>query len=107
MSRVFTHGPGDQGSIRARVIPKTQKMVLDAALINIKHYKLRIMGKVEQSLEYSSALPYTFGVVAIEKVAFGLPSTKSLTYILTDEVRTVMHFVIEQRRLKRFLRIDI
>ena len=32
MSRVFTKGPGDQGSIPGRVIPKTQKMVLDAAL---------------------------------------------------------------------------
>ena len=32
MSRVFTNGPGDLGSIPGRVIPKTQKMVLDAAL---------------------------------------------------------------------------
>ena len=34
MSRVFANGPGDQGSIPGRVIPKTQKLVLDAALIN-------------------------------------------------------------------------
>ena len=38
MSRVFTNGPGDQGSISGRVIPKTQKMVLDAALLNSQHY---------------------------------------------------------------------
>ena len=25
MSRVFTNGPGDQGSVLGRVIPKTQK----------------------------------------------------------------------------------
>ena len=33
------------------VIPKTQKMVLDAALLNTQHYKVRILGKVEQSKE--------------------------------------------------------
>ena len=31
MSRVFAYGPGDLGSIPGRFIPKTQKMVLDAA----------------------------------------------------------------------------
>ena len=59
MSRVFTNGPGDWDSIPGRVIPKTQKMVLDAALLNTQHYKVRIKGKVEQSKEYSSVLPYT------------------------------------------------
>ena len=34
MSRVFTNGPGGQGSIPGRVIPKTQKMVLDVAFLN-------------------------------------------------------------------------
>ena len=32
-------------------------MGLDAALLNIKHYKVQIKGKVEQSKEWSSALP--------------------------------------------------
>ena len=65
MSRVFANGLGDQGSISGRVIPKTQKMVRDATLLNTQHYKLRIKGKVEQSKERSSALPYTLlGVVA-------------------------------------------
>ena len=58
MSKVFANGPGDQGSIPGRVIPKTQKMVLDAALLNTRHYKVRIKDKVEQSREESSALPY-------------------------------------------------
>ena len=57
--RVFANGPGDLGSIPGRVIPKTQKMVLDASLLNIQHYKVRIKGKVEQSRERSRALPYT------------------------------------------------
>ena len=34
MSRVFANGPGDQGSIPSRVIPKTQKMELDATLLS-------------------------------------------------------------------------
>ena len=59
MCRVFANGPGDWGSIPGRVIPKTQKMILDAAMLNTQHYKVRIKGKVEQSREWSSALPYT------------------------------------------------
>ena len=51
MSRVFANGPGDRGSILGRVIPKTQKMVHDAALLNAQHYKVSIKGKVEQSRE--------------------------------------------------------
>ena len=58
MIRVFANGPGDYGSIPGRVIPKTQKIVIDAALLNTQHYKVRIKGIVEQSREWSSALPY-------------------------------------------------
>ena len=47
--RVFANGSGDLGSIPGRVIPKTQKMVLDASLLSTQHYKVRIKGKVEQS----------------------------------------------------------
>ena len=57
--RVFTNGPGDLGSIPGRVIPKTLKMELDTTLLNTQHYKVRFKGKVEQSREWSSALPYT------------------------------------------------
>ena len=59
MARVFANGLGDLGSISGRVIPKTQKMVLDAAFFNTQHYKVWIKGKVEQSRERSSALSYT------------------------------------------------
>ena len=70
--RVFANGPGDMGSIPGRVIPKTQKMVLDASLLNTQHYKVRIKGKVKY-----------LGVVAIEKGAFGSPSTMvaNFTYL--------------------------
>ena len=56
MSRVFANGSGDQGSIPGRVVPKTQKKVLDVALLCIQ---VRIKGKVEQSREWSSAFSYT------------------------------------------------
>ena len=58
MVRVFANGG---------VISKTQKMVLDASLLNTQHYKVQIKGKVEQSVHLC--------VVAIEKGAFGLLST--------------------------------
>ena len=59
VGRVFANGPGDLGSIPDRVIPKTLKMVFDTSLLNSQQYKVRIEGKVEQSRERSSALPYT------------------------------------------------
>ena len=68
MSTVFANGPGDQGSISGRVIPKTQKMVLDAALLNTQNYEVRIKGKVEQSRERSIALPYTSGKGSIRVI---------------------------------------
>ena len=49
-------------------------MILDASLLNTRHYKVRINGKLEQSKERSGSVPYT-RVVAIEKEAFGSPST--------------------------------
>ena len=57
-TRVFANGPGGLGSIPGRVIPKTLKMVLDTTLLNTQHYKVQFKGKVEQSWEWSSALPY-------------------------------------------------
>ena len=59
MSRVFANGPSDWSSISGWVIPKTKKMVLDAALLNTQYYKVRIKGKVELSREWSSILSYT------------------------------------------------
>ena len=56
MGRVFANGPGDLGSIPGRVIPKTQKMVLDTAVLNTQQYKVCIKGKVDQSRERSSTL---------------------------------------------------
>ena len=74
VGRVFTISPGDRGSILGRVIQKTQKMVLDAAWLNNKHYKVRIKGKVKQCKERSSP-PLHLGVIANEKGTFGSPLT--------------------------------
>ena len=53
------NGPGDQGSIPGQVLPKTQKMALDVALLNTQHYKVSMKDKVEPSRKWTSALPYT------------------------------------------------
>ena len=47
-------------------------MVLDAALFNTSHHKVRIKGKIQ---EMELRPPLHLGVVAIEKGAFGSPST--------------------------------
>ena len=58
-TETVANGPGELGSIPGRVTPKTQKMILDASLLNTQHYMVRIKGKLQQSMERSSALPYT------------------------------------------------
>ena len=59
VGRVFANSPGDLGSIPGRVIPNTLKMVLDGSLLNTQQYKVSIKGKVGQSSDRSSTLPYT------------------------------------------------
>ena len=71
MSTVLANGPRDRVSMPGKVIPKTQKMVLDAALFNIQYHKVSFKGKVKQSRKWSSALPLHFDVVAIEKELSG------------------------------------
>ena len=87
MGRVFAKDPGDLGSIPGRVIPKTLKMVLDTSLLNTQQYKVHIKGKVEQFWERISALLLHLGVVAIEKGAFGSPSTKVANFTTTSKYK--------------------
>ena len=42
VGKVFANGPGDRGSVPSRVIPKTQKMIPDNALLNTQHYKDKV-----------------------------------------------------------------
>ena len=92
MSRVFANGQEDLGLIPARVIPKNSKMVFDAALLNTQHNKVSIKGKVEQSREWRSVL--LINSVAIEKGAFGSPSTKVANF-------TYFHFHIYGQNFHR------
>ena len=57
-------------------------MVLDTSLLNTHHYKVHMNGKVEQSRVNGSALPLHLSVVAVEKGAFGLPSTMVANFTL-------------------------
>ena len=62
-------------------IPKTQKMVLDADLLNTQEYEVRIKGKVEQSREWRSDFSFHLGVLVTEKEAFSSPSTEIANFI--------------------------
>ena len=84
MVRVFANGPGDLGSIPGRIIPKTQKMVLDAALLNTQHYKVWIKAKVEESRERSGCPLLHLGVVAIEGEPSVHPRLRSPTLQLLE-----------------------
>ena len=61
----FTNGPGEQDSILARVILMTQEMVLDASLLNIQHYKVRIKSRWSDP-EKGVAPSLHLNVVAVE-----------------------------------------
>ena len=67
VGRVFASGPGDRGFNPRSSHTKDLKMIPDTSLLNTQHYKIPIKGKVEQSRERNSALPYTSVFVAIEK----------------------------------------
>ena len=50
MFRLLTKGPGELSSIPGRVITKTQKMILDASLLNTQQYKVQIT-RVSREIE--------------------------------------------------------
>ena len=83
MSRVFANGRGDWGSIPDRVIPKTQKMVFDAALLNTQNYKIRIKcsGAI-QGIEQCP--PLHLIVVAIEKESSGHPRLRTTFFFCLE-----------------------
>ena len=93
MVRMYTNGLGNLGSISGRVIPKTQKMVLDSFLLNTQHYKERIKGKVANPGKGFAPSP-----TAIEKGAFGSPSVANFTNITLIQERrhVVARFLLEE-----------
>ena len=66
--------------IPGRVIPKTQKMVLDAALLNTQYHKARIKCGAIQEKELLP--PQCLGVVAYKNGALGSP--EGTLYTFTD-----------------------
>ena len=57
VGRVFANGPGDQDLIPGRVIPKTQKMVLYAFLLNTHHHKVQIKDKWSNPVKRVTPFP--------------------------------------------------
>ena len=57
--------PGRPGFNPRSSRTKDLKTILDDSLLYTQHYKVRIEGKVEQSVGRSSTLPLHLGVVAI------------------------------------------
>ena len=60
-------------------------MVLDAALLNTQHYKIRIKGKVEQSREWSSILTYTSVWELLKSEPSGHPWLRSPTLLYLQD----------------------
>ena len=56
---------------------KLKKMILDAALLNTQHYMVRIKGKVEQSIEWSSNLPNISNEITIKRDPSDNPRLRS------------------------------
>ena len=57
-------------------------MVLDASLLIIQHYKIRIKGKAEQSMERSSALTDSSVLELMKKKPSGHPQQRSPTLLI-------------------------
>ena len=83
ISRVFANGPGDRGSILDRVIPKTEKLVLDAASLNTQHYKVRVKWS-NPGMEVRPPLHLVF--VAIEKGSIRSPSSKVAKFTILSYI---------------------
>ena len=81
MSIGFANSSGDRDSIVGRVISKTQKMVIDAALLSTERYKVR--SRIKWSNPRNQQCPLVqLRVVAIERGAFGLPLTRLPTLLM-------------------------
>ena len=54
VGRVVANVLGDRDSNPGHFIPKTQKLVLDAALLSTQNHKVQIKGPMEQSNKWST-----------------------------------------------------
>ena len=98
---MFANGPENLGSIPGQVIPKTQKMVLNAFLLSTQHYKVRIKGKLEQSRERSSALSYTLMLQLSEKKPLGHSQLGSPALLLFSEEICIVYLALGFEFIKK------
>ena len=85
---------------------KTQKMVLDASLLNTQHHKVQIKSKVGQSRERSTFLPY---ILAVENGAFGSPFTTTKAGLSSEFsfFQTGFHTKVKETSLCCYLAIFV
>ena len=83
---------------------RLKKMLLDAALLNIQHYKVQIKGKVEQSREWNSTLPYTSVKLLFKREPSGHPRLWSPTYHFFFHLLLILNRIIgvKKQYLKPF-----
>ena len=93
MIRESTNGPGDRGSVKGRVLPKTQKMIIDAYMLNIQHYKVGIKWK---SSNPGKGVAYSFGVVGMEKKPSGQPWLLSANLVNLHNFKLQIIFLSKQ-----------
>ena len=79
---MFINDPEDWSSISGRVIPKTQKIVLNASLLNTQYYEILIKGKWNNPEKVAHTLHLS--VVAIEKGPLKLPTTRDSQQLTTN-----------------------
>ena len=96
--RVFANGPGDQGSIPGRVIQKTLKMTLDASLLYTRI--IRWGSRVKWSNPGKGVAPFPYTSVAIEKGAFGSPSTMVTYFTLLFDVSAELNFYSDKSAVR-------
>ena len=81
---------------------QTQKMVLDATLLNTQHCKVRIKGKLEQSRDWSSTLPYTSKRWLLKREPSGPPRLRLPTSLFIFTFLLSIYLSIYHVYLSRF-----
>ena len=84
--RVLANGLGNRGLISGQVIPKTQKIVLDASLLNTQYYKVRIKVKMNQSSERISTQPYSSMKLVLKREPSGHPQLRSPSLLISLQI---------------------
>ena len=99
MHRIFANCPGDRGSISGWVKPKTQKMVLDASLLNTQNYKVRVKGKQSNSGKgIMPSLTYRCSSYWKMSLRVALDNGRQLTYSLLEIIYVRTNKLLSNRK---------